>query len=307
MTFVIYGPNRYQLQQEVIALGKKFTNQGGSREIERIDGEALEPEALNQLLLGQSLFSTYRQLVIKSLSKNKLAAERLLQLLEQISPDIEVVLVEPEIDKRTVLFKTLQKKATMVACEQPSEAELIRWIITEAKQAGGQIEHKNSVKLLEFVGVDQLRLKNEIEKLVAYDPKITATTIEKLVEATPGETVFQLLDASLKGEQAAALTLLDNMEAAQNDPFQVANLLLWQVNVLAVVVTKGDQSEHELAKLHGINPYVIKKTGNLARRTDVKKLRSIVDCALTMEIGLKTTAGNTWQILHQAVAEISSR
>lgn len=79
---------------------------------EVIEGENLEPSDLPSIFLGASLFDAERHILIKDIlaNKNKSTLESLTNYLD--TPHI-IVLVENQLDKRTSLYKTLAKSATI--------------------------------------------------------------------------------------------------------------------------------------------------------------------------------------------------
>ena len=184
------------------------------------------------------------------------------------------------------------------------EAALTQWVSEYVKNAGGRVDAGSARLLTNYVGSNQLQLKNELDKLVAYDPTITSETIELLVERRPQDTVFQLLDSALSGNQKKALEILDNLEAAHEDAFQVANLLIWQTHILAVVQSAGTVTEAEIAKAAKLNPYVVRKTKGLVARLSKTQVNKIVDRVAELDVLLKTSAVNPWRALEQILVAL---
>ena len=152
--------------------------------------------------------------------------------------------------------------------------------------------------------MDQQRLAGEIEKLINFQPEITAETIENLVERRAQSTVFQLLDYVLSGDKKKSITTLENLEKAFEDPFQIANLLIWQIQTLAVVKSAGNRSDSEISKEAKLNPYVVSKTKGLARKVDSQFLNKMINQVAELDVAIKTSAGKPWRLLEYTILSL---
>lgn len=297
MITTLTGPNTFTLRQELVKIRAEFENKYGESGIEIVDAETIEPQILPSLLQGATLFSTSRLVVMRNASKNKVVAEKLQDLLDTVSDDIHLVVVEDNPDKRTSFYKALKKETDFQEFLELDEHTLLKWVETTVKSEGGKISTSLSRLLVRYVGSDQIRLENEIKKLVAYQNEITEHLIDELVEKNPEETIFQLLENMLSGNTKKALEVLENLETAHEDPFQVVNMLIWQTHILAVVASAKDVLDNEIAKDFKINPFVVKKTRVVARRMNKAKLQSIVDSVASLDTTLKTSSVDPWRAL----------
>lgn len=297
----LVGPNAFLKLKKFKELKSAFAEKYGLDNIENVNGETLEKEQLPNLLQGGSLFSANRMVVIKSLSGNKDASEALLNFVDKIPEDISVILVEGSLDKRTVFYKGLKNSTDFNEFEEPKEPELSRWVAEYVKAQSGEIAASDARLLVDYVGENQERLANEIEKLVAYEPKITRETIEELVERRPQNTVFELLDAVLGGNKKRAQELLKKLEQAYEDPFQIANLLIWQIQVLAIVKSAGERADSEIAIDSKFNPFVISKTKRLARNINRNELREIIQKTADMDLQIKLSKAEPWHVIEHTI------
>lgn len=97
------------------------------------------------------------------------AIEALEALLKDPEPQTTLVLVAAVVDKRSRMFKLLQKQATIVECgvvEDAADAE--RWIRTRVAAAGAEIDPQAARLLVARAGLDVRRLRAEVDRLVLY-------------------------------------------------------------------------------------------------------------------------------------------
>lgn len=301
MVYTLTGSNGYELGSFLSQLKSDFTSKYGEDGVENYSGEQLTPEVIANALGGISLFSLNRMVIIRGLIDAKEVIDQLLAHLKNVSDDVTLILIEPNLDKRTVLYKSLKKDTEFKEFGELSEAGILSWIQSEAKAAGGDIKPSEARLLYDYCGTDQLRLSNEIQKLVLYDPIITSINVELLVERNPRDTIFELLELALSGKGERSVNKLLSLEAAHEDPFQIASMLIWQTHILAVVQTSKGASDGELAKIHKINPYVISKTKRLLASGSVTKLRQIVDTVAKLDITLKSNAHDPWRAVEQTL------
>lgn len=301
MITVLSGSNSYALREMLAQVKQAFIDEYGAQGVEVITGEQLEPDRLGSLLGGATLFAANRLVIIKNLSENKPAAEKLLDLYKNIPNETHAVLVEGVMDKRTVLYKTLKKEADFHEFAELDEPAAVQWVQELVQKEGGTINSSDARLLVRSAGTDQSRLAHEVAKLVAYGSTVTAVSIEQLVEKNPEETVFQLLEYALGGKPARAIEVLEGLERAHEDPFQAANMLIWQTNILAVVAGAGEASDGQIAKEAKVNPFVVKKTRGLARRLSRQQLGSMLDAVAELDVRLKSTAADPWRALEHTV------
>lgn len=301
MIYVLTGANSHQIQARLRELRESFIAKHGEEGLESYTGEDVSLDTLQNITSGLSLFTTHRLVVVRYLSENKPVAEQFVEEIKNIPEETVIILVEGVLDKRTAYYKALKKLEHFEEYSEPDERALRQWIKQVVEDEQATITPEAQQALLVAVGADQSRLAHELAKLTIYSKKITIDTVTALVEPNSQESVFALLDAALSGNQARAQELLLNLEHAHEDPYQIANMLIWQVHIVAVVASAGGMAESEIAKKAKLNPYVVKKTAALTKNISSQKLQQIIDTVAQLDITLKTKSVQPWAILSQTL------
>ena len=124
---------------------KKSITQFLGPNYEVIEGADLAPSDLPTILLGQSLFSKERSILIQDLSINKPVFDELPKYLD--TPH-KVALLELKLDKRSSTYKALQKKIEIKDFPLPKDPnlKLVFNIYHTAKRNGNE-----AVKMLEKI------------------------------------------------------------------------------------------------------------------------------------------------------------
>lgn len=303
---LLYGPNHYAGQVELKKRIKSFVTQNGEHGLERWDGEALKLRDLTDLLLGVSLFSPKKLVIIHDLGKNKPLWEYIGDNLSDIPSSTQLILIEESPDRRTKTFKTLQKNATCTTLDQPSDNQLTEWIMSYMAEKGKPLDRPLANHLLRRIGSNQALIHHELEKLSLSDSPITARLINDLVEATPEGNAYELLDAALAGRIATVKNQLSLLRYSE-DPYRLFGLLVSQVFTLALVHAAGSMRNESIAQETGVHPFIIRKLTPVAKSISQNELDGVVLEVVALDDRLKSSAAEPWDLLEHALTKIAAR
>lgn len=306
MITLLTGTNAYAIRQEVQSRIEATIASQGREAVERTDVASLKPSDMPQLLTGASLFSTQKLVVIDDLSTNKTVWSDIDTLLANVPDETNLLLIETHPDKRTRAYKWLQKHADVRELNELDERSAAQWLQTEARRQGTDLQPEVARYLVGYVGLDQWRLKGELDKLLLAEVPITKDLIQDISEPHPQATAFELLDAAFGGDQATLEHLLAIVSRSE-DPYKFFGLLSSQVFALVAVKAAGQRRPDEVAKDLGIHPFVVRKVGSLAARTDQAKLNSVVATLAKGDEQLKTTGVEPWTLIGRLLLTMNAR
>jgi DNA polymerase III delta subunit len=282
------GSNSLMMSQNVRERISTFIKNVGDFGFERISASEASYAQIFEAVQATPFLSDRRMIVIHSPSSNKELAENITKVLDAVQDTTDVVFVEPKFDKRSVLYKTLKKRTEYSEFNELDEQNLVRWACDYVASQGGTISSSDARLLVNRVGLNQLQISHEIDKLLCYKTDITKASIELLTEQTPQSTVFDLLDAALSGQTTKAEALYREQRRLKVEPHAILALLGWQLHVLALVKAGNGKSPDEIAKDSKINPYVVRKSASLARSIHASSLKSLIARTLELDIQLKS-------------------
>lgn len=292
MIITIVGDNQHQARAEAKVVIDAFINDHGSLVVERFDAGEADIEHILSAVTSISLLSPQKLVIIQDFETNKALTERTEELLEQAPEDTTILITIGKLDKRVAWGKLLKKNTDWREFNTLSPQEIVGWVVDAAKDRGGRLDRLTAQYLIDFVGADQERLSNELDKLVLFDPSINRDSINQLSERQPSSTVFELLDAGFNGQEKRVLNLYDEQRRQQVEPLTMIGMIGWQLHVLAVVKTARDKSAAEIAKDAGVHPFVVQKSMGLAKKMALSKLRELVHHAVVLEEQLKNRTMN---------------
>lgn len=288
MIVSITGNNHYLMKKRLDSLTADFVQEHGDLALEKLDGEEVEPSQLIDAVQNLPFLSTRKMVVVRNLSANKTVAETIEQIISAAHEGIDLILYEPQIDKRTSYYKVLKAKTSFEEYTDLDAQGLAKWLAEEAKSLGGSIGFGDAGYLIDRVGTGQVMLANELNKLVTYEPKITRQTIDLLTVKTPQSKIFDLLDVAFTGNKAKALELYDEQRAQKVEAQEIIAMFAWQLRLIAAISLANGRQPGEIAKDLGMSPYPVAKAMNLARRLDKQKIANMVGDLLEIDSLSKT-------------------
>ncbi|MDQ5982552.1 MAG: polymerase subunit delta [Patescibacteria group bacterium] len=301
MITLLTGENSFELKRTLDDIVSAFDGHP-----EKFDGGQLDISFLPDLLSSATFFSNKRLIVINGLSENRVLWDVLPEWLPRVSDDIHLVLVEPKPDKRTRTYKELKKDAVVKEFTVWSDRDIPAveaWAIAEAKRQKFDLDKKCARVLVERAGTDQWALFHAIEKLAVMD-SVTVETIELIVEATPYDNVFNLLDLALRGNGRSVAQMIRSLQRTQ-DPYMTFGLLSSQVFQLAVLAV-GDKPSTQVAADIGAHPYALSKLSSHAKRLGRSGARKIIAVYADADAGLKSSVADPWLLIERALIKTAS-
>ena len=290
MITTLTGSNSFLLNAELKKLIKLFIFEHSDMGVERFDGEEVEYDRIREALESLPFLANRKLIVLRAPSANKEFVEKAERLLSEIPEITDVIIHEPRLDKRSVYYKFLKKNTEYKEFNEPDEYGLSKWLGEQSKSLGGSISQPDARYLVERVGTNQQLLDNELKKLLAYDLKVTKQSIDLLTEPTLRSTVFQLLDAAFTGNAKLMLKLYMEQRASKVEPQQIISMLAWQLHILAVIKASGERSDDQIAGDAKINPFVVRKSRQIARSITTAKLKSLIHKLAQLDMQMKTTS-----------------
>lgn len=299
MIYVFFGENEFSKRQKVDEVL-------GDRIARRRDGEELTIGDLRELLTGQTLFGGEEPIIITDLSQNS----DVWAVFPEIAglADETVILLETKLDKRTKTYKNLAKNATVQECASLGERqrpELVKWAIDRTKERGTKLTKKQIETLVDRLGYDQLRLDNLFAQLSLLD-EVTDDLIDQLVPLAKSESVFELLDATIRGDFGSIQRIISYLEMTSGDDgaYQTVGLLASQaMNLLALDLSNIDAQK--VAQDFGVHPYALRQLSPLARQLDKIAALRICRILLQADMQMKTTGVEPWLLVETALMKIA--
>lgn len=305
MVKVLVGQNNYALRRELGRIKADFIKKYGDLAIETIDGEDASYEQIKSAVESVPFLAEKKLVIIYGLSQNKDAAEKIEPLAEAAESGNDLVIVEPKPDKRGSYYKHLKKNTDVVEFNELDERQLADWLAKEAEKNGLKISFGDAYYLVQRVGSNQELVSNELKKLIDYGEGLSKETIDKLTEASPQTTIFNLLDSAFSGNLEQAMSIYDEQRTQGEEPLKIFGMLIWQMHLVALVDSARNQPDAEIMKASGLKPFTLNKSKSIARKMGRERIKKVLSEMVELDKMLKTTSVNADDALKNLLVSIS--
>jgi len=170
---------------------------------------------------------------------------------------------DKKLDARKKIVKTIKAKGELFTTKKMYDNKLPEWVNGMVLQHGLNINPKSVAMIVDNIGNDLSRIKNEVEKLAVNlenRKTITEDDIENYIGVSKEYNVFELQDAIGKKNLPKALKIIKYFEKnPKAGPIQLVLPSLYSFFSKAYTIFSATSSnEKDIAIQIGINPYFIK-------------------------------------------------
>lgn len=187
-----------------------------------------------------------------------------------------------KLDKRTKLYKALQKNAVFFESSKLYDDKIPAWIHDYLRKRNYELEPGVGQSLTDFLGNDLSKIVNELEKLIIVLPegsrKITAVLVEKNIGISKDFNNFELQRAlTRKNSLKANRIILYFCNNPGNNPLTLTlvSLYIFFSKVLLYHFTK-DKTRTHVASILKVNPFFVQEYQLGARSYSPRKLTNII-------------------------------
>lgn len=307
---VIFGENSFERTRELA----KLKNQAEKADfaIENLNAENLTEEDFVNSICGVSFLAEKRLVIIKRASDNSMLWDKLPVIISRISDDVHLCLIEEKIDKRSAIYKSIAKVADMK--EQKSLSvkdgkDLAEFARKIAKQLGFPVDNKTADFLVLWVGVDEWRVRDGVERLAVLG-EISKENIEKYIPQNIESNAFGIFELALNKKQHEAIDQLSRIKITEgvDGAYQFFGLISSQFfNLVALKLGQSSgKTTTEVAKELGVNAWSLGKMDQFARNLNFDQINHISEKFLQIDELLKTTNSDVWGLVEALLLDIAS-
>jgi len=260
-----------------------------------------------------------RQVVIVKEAQNildlgkEVGDKQLMNYLENPLPSTILVFCHKhkKLDKRKILYKTLEKHALVLTSNKLYDNQVPDWIRDYFAQKEYKITDKGVFMLSEYIGNNLERLANEIDKmLINFKEKVLIDDhiIQKYVGISKEYNAFELQKAVVLREITKANKIITYFEAnPKNNPvIPIISILYNFFSKLLIVHSTNDKSDNNIAAVLNVNRFFVKDYLVAARNYPSQKVVSIIHDLSYADLQSKGVNANLpdGQILKELVFKI---
>jgi len=213
--YLIAGSDEAKIEATRARLRARAEREGGSAALEVFEpseGKGMpDHEALLGSIPAMSLVDSRRYLLADGVERwRDRQLEPVLAALGGLPPDLTLVLICRDKAPAKLVKAVKAAGGEVHEFEAPKAREMPRVLVGEAQQLGFRLEPAAARLLVERMGANPLRLRNELERLALWageGGEVGLADLEAMVADTSEAAVWSLSDALIEGDAAAALRI----------------------------------------------------------------------------------------------------
>lgn len=304
MITVVTGDDRYGIDHYMAT----------HNDVLRIAGDGLTTEQFTERVLGVDMFSA-STVCIDELSQSSAVMHDFEQWLGRVGDDMQLILYEPAMDKRTKYYKWLKKHATIKEYVRPlvREADAVaRWLVELCADKGVTLDMDLAAEMVRRCVVQNTQQKECIDRLRlaqathALDGVVTQADIDAVLPVSMAQNAFELLHRALLGDDTYVVERLRDLRRTEQ-PYRVLGLLISQLTNIAAVWAAGEGARmNDVAKEIGVHPFALQQ---MARYGSMEKsvLVGCIDALAEADMAIKTGRGEPWDSVTVALLSIATK
>ncbi len=317
--YVVYGREKYLSDFYIQKLlGALLDNTTRDMNYDIFEEKSINIERLKESMETLPIFSEKRVVYLKNVGifdkGNKQIAQKVLDIVNNIPPELCIVIEEEEFVKTSELYKKIKdiKTVGFVNCETQTEATLIKWIQKKLKELGKNIEPKVAAYMLRKVGFDMIKIINEIQKLADFKyngDNILVNDIDEICIESVESKIFDLLNEIGRKNVAKAMDIYNNLQYLGEPVQRIFYMISRQFIIISdikMLKEKGHRPE-EIAKVTGTPVFAVGEQLRQVENFTHTKLKEILNKCLQIDIDVKRGNVNPQIALELLILESARR
>lgn len=266
---------------------------GSDMNFTAFEGKDINPKEIIDLAETLPFFAERRVILIENSGFFKNACEELAEYLTQVAPATSLIFVEEEVDKRSKMYKAVNKNGKAVEFATQSEALITRWILSRLKKEGKNITGNVMQLFLSKTGTDMGNIDRELEKLICYTlgkDVITAEDVEAIATEQTTNKIFEMVNAIAEHNQRKALELYYDLLTLKEPPMRIMYLIARQFQILLNIKDMAGKGldQQTMAKRAGIPPFAVKRNLTQAKGFSMAQIKQALAEGVDLEEAVKT-------------------
>jgi DNA polymerase-3 subunit delta len=213
--YLIAGSDGAKIDATRSRLRARAEREGGSAALEVFEpGEGRgmpDHEALLGAIPAMSLMDSRRYLLADGIERwrDKQLAP-VIEALKELPPDLTLVLICRDKPPARLVKAVRSAAGEVHEFEAPKAREMPRVLVGEAQTLGFRLDPAAARMLVERMGANPVRLRNELERLALWADEggeVDAAALTEMISDTSEAAVWSLSDALIEGDAAAAMRI----------------------------------------------------------------------------------------------------
>jgi DNA polymerase-3 subunit delta len=257
------------------------------------EGKDISPGEIIDLAETLPFFADRRVIVIENSGWFQKGGEEMASYLDSMPETTFFIFVEPQVDKRSRLYKAVTKKGRAVEFAPQNEDTLKRWVMGMLKKEGKTMTMADLQYFLDRTGTQMELIRTEAEKLFCYTldkDVITREDIDAVCQKRVQNQIFDMINAISAKEQKKALQHYYDLLTLKEPPMRILALMGRQFNLLLQVkeLKQKGYSPKTIAEKTKLHSFIVGKVEKQAAGFKTEELRQALEDCVKADERVKT-------------------
>jgi|SRR3954451_11486772 len=299
--YLIAGGDAAKIDATRARLRARAEGEGGAGALEVFEpgeGKGMpDHEGLLAAIPAMSLMGTRRYLLADGVERwRDRQLEPVVATLSMLPPDLTLVLICRDKAPAKLRRAVEEAEGEVHEFEAPKPREIPRVLVGEAQRLGFRLEPGAARLLVERIGSNPLRLRNELERLALWAGEageVGVSDLEEMIVDTSETAVWSLSDALIESDAAAALRIGERLIGQGEN---VTGLIYGLASRLRGACAAAAQLEEgvppkQVESSLKMHPYAAKQLVNRLRGAKLSDLRLATETLADLELWCRGGAG----------------
>ena len=307
--YLLYGAEAYMVRYYKNALKNAVVGNGDKMNLSTFSGKITDINSIIELAETLPFFADYRCILVEN-SGLFSSANELSEYITKIPETTVIIFSEAEVDKRTRLYKAVNKTGCTVEFDIQKENDLINTIIKKFASDKISINYDLAKYFVSRIGTSMDELYNEADKLISYVyEKRTATKedIDTVCTRQLSDKIFDIMDYMGKKDRENSIGFYLDLIGLQESPVKILALInthftrLYNIKHLL-----ADGKSVEIASLIKIPPFFVKKYIEQANNFSMDTLKDALEYGIFVDNAIKTGEMNEYVAVESMIVRFSA-
>ncbi len=249
-------------------------------------GNEVTTEQITGIAETLPFFSDQRVILVEDSGLFGKDGDTLAEYLANMPASTAVIFVEESPDKRSRLYKAVEKHGHAAEFKMQTEETLKRWIVSKVASERKKITVRAVDALLERCAMDMEQISRELEKLFSYTMErdsIDLPDVDAVCTVRIGNHIFDMISAMANKRQKEALLLYYELLALKEPPMRILYLISRQFMQLLLIkdLRNRGYDKKRICERTQLKPFIADKYMTQASKFSTEMLvEAIRDCAI---------------------------
>ena len=294
--YLLFGDDDAKIDAWRARIRARAEAEGGPGALEAFDARTTPPDEVAAALAALTFADGDRYLLVDGVEVYKAGDLAPLEASVSTMPPATILVLIARGKPPARLQKEVERAGgELREFAAPKPWELPKWVVERAREEGLELDGDAAKALVAAVGPRQQRLAREVERLALLAhprAQLSAAQVERLASGAPASQVYDLADALVAGDAAAALAVAEGLTSRERPAGLMFPLVrrLREVHRAAELLDAGVPAAAVRSQLK-MAPWAAKRTLAQAEKVDREGLERALSLFADLELELRGGGG----------------